>query len=115
MLQVGVKSWGMTPDSPLRRWRRKHGLTQGELAKRCGVNLQTVARWEKAEQKGAGRKPTGEALLCLMRETKIPAEGLLFPERYLREHPSYLAAWASGPRRRGRPRQEPSPGEGADV
>ena len=104
MTPDGVISGVMTPDSPLRRWRRKRGLTQGQLAKLCGVNLQTVARWEKAEQAG-GRKPTGEALLCLIRETKIPTEGLLFPERYLREHPGYLEAWASGPRRPGRPKR----------
>jgi transcriptional regulator with XRE-family HTH domain len=109
MNPVGVISWGMTPDSPLRRWRRKQQLTQGQLAKRCGVNLQTVARWEKAEEKG-GRKPTGDALLCLMRETKIPAEGLLFPKRYLQQHPEYLQAWASGPRRPGRPKQPPEEG-----
>jgi transcriptional regulator with XRE-family HTH domain len=112
MRPVGVISGAMTPDSPLRRWRRKRGLTQGQLAKLCGVNLQTVARWEKAEQEG-GRKPTGEALLCLIKETKIPAEGLLFPERYLRDHPDYLSRWASGPRSPGRPKQPPE--EGTDV
>ena len=51
------------------------------------MTVTAVARWEKAEQKG-GRKPAAEALLCLLRVTGIPAEGLLFPERYLDEHPT---------------------------
>jgi transcriptional regulator with XRE-family HTH domain len=102
----GVISKGMTPDSPLRRWRRKHGFTQGQLAKSCGVAPQSVARWERAEQEG-GRSPTGEALVRLIALTKIPAEALIFPERFLREHPTYLVDWASGPQQRGRPKQPP--------
>lgn len=27
-------------------WRRKHGLTQADVAKRLGVILVTVSRWE---------------------------------------------------------------------
>jgi transcriptional regulator with XRE-family HTH domain len=111
MKQAGVISGDMTPDSPLRRWRRKHGFTQGQLAKSCGVAPQTVARWEKAEQEG-GRSPTGQALVRLIELTKIPAEGLIFPERFLREHPSYLGVWATEPQPRGRPRQQPPEGEG---
>jgi transcriptional regulator with XRE-family HTH domain len=106
----GVIFRGMTPDSPLRRWRRKHGFTQGQLAKSCGVAMQTVARWERAEQEG-GRSPTGQALVRLIQLTKIPAEGLIFPESYLREHPMYLEQWATGPQLRGRPRRQP-PEEG---
>jgi transcriptional regulator with XRE-family HTH domain len=105
MYQAGVVYGAVTPDSPLRRWRRKHGHTQDWLAQQCGVTVTAVARWEKAEQKG-GRKPTGEALLCLLRVTGIPAEGLLFPERYLAEHPTYLGSWTSEPQRRGRPKRQ---------
>ena len=111
MSQAGVLYGAVTPDSPLRRWRQKHGHTQAWLAGQCGVTVGTVARWEKAEQPG-GRKPAGEALLCLLRVTGIPAEGVLFPERYLAENPTYLAAWASEPQRRGRPRKQPPEGEG---
>jgi transcriptional regulator with XRE-family HTH domain len=107
MSQAGVLYGAVTPDSPLRRWRQQHGHTQAWLAAQCGVTVGTVARWEKAEQPG-GRKPAGEALLCLLRVTSIPAEGLLFPERYLTENPTYLAAWASSPQRRGRPRKRQS-------
>jgi transcriptional regulator with XRE-family HTH domain len=106
MNHSGVVYGAVTPDSPLRRWRRKHGHTQAWLARRCGVTVTAVARWEKAEQKG-GRKPIGEALLCLLDVTGIPAEGLIFPQRYLQEHPSYLAAWASEAQRRGRPKRPP--------
>ncbi len=109
MPQIGVISGGMTPDSPLRRWRRKHGMTQEQLALACDVAPQTVARWERAEQPG-GRKPTGEALLRVMRITKIPAEALIQPESFLREHPTYLAAWATEARGRGRPKDAPEEG-----
>jgi transcriptional regulator with XRE-family HTH domain len=99
---TGVISQSMTPDSPLRRWRLKRKLTQGQLATLCGVKMQTVARWERAEQDG-GRKPTGRGLVELIRHTKLPAEALLFPETYLREHPEFLQAWASESRGPGRP------------
>jgi transcriptional regulator with XRE-family HTH domain len=99
--------WGnVTPDSPLRRWRRKHGHTQAWLARRCGVTVTTVARWEKAEQRG-GRQPTSTVLLCLLDVTGLPAESLIFPERYLQDHPTFLSAWASEPQRRGRPKRPP--------
>jgi transcriptional regulator with XRE-family HTH domain len=104
MQPTGVIFEGVTPDSPLRRWRRKHGFTQTSLAARCGVSANAVARWEKAKQEG-GRKPAGEALICLMALTRLPAEALIFPERYLRDHPAYLEAWASAPQRRGRPKR----------
>jgi transcriptional regulator with XRE-family HTH domain len=109
MKQSGVISMRMTPDSPLRRWRRKNGFTQGQLARSCGVAMQTVARWERAEQPG-GRSPTGDALVRLAELTRIPLEGLIAPERYLREHPNYLAQWATGPQRRGRPKRPPEEG-----
>jgi transcriptional regulator with XRE-family HTH domain len=108
MQQRGIKSEGMTPDSPLRRWRRKHGFTQGQLGRACGVTGNTVARWEKAQQDG-GRKPMGVALVRLIDQTHLPAEALVYPEDYLRQHPTFLAAWASGAQRRGRPpRSRPS-------
>jgi transcriptional regulator with XRE-family HTH domain len=114
MTLAGVIFRGMTPDSPLRRWRRSQNMTQEELAKRCGVSHNTASRWEKAQGQG-WRTPTGDALLRLLELTQIPLEGLLHPQEYLREHPDYLGAWATGPRGRGRPRKQP-PREGrADV
>lgn len=99
---VGVFSGDVAQDTALRRWRRKHELTQGCVARRCGVSINAVARWEQGR-----RKPTGEALLCLMALTGIPAEALIFPARYLEQHPGYLGAWASAPPGRGRPRKQP--------
>jgi transcriptional regulator with XRE-family HTH domain len=106
----GVISGSVTPDSPLRRWRRKHGFTQGQLGRACGVTGNTVARWEKAEQDG-GRTPAGEALVRVIDQTHLPVEALVYPERYLREHPGFLAAWASEAQRRGRPKRPPGEGE----
>jgi transcriptional regulator with XRE-family HTH domain len=100
-----------TPDSPLRRWRRQHRFTQGQLGRACGVTGNTVARWEKAEQEG-GRKPAGEALVRLIDQTHLAVEALVYPERYLREHPHFFIAWASEAQGRGRPRQPPASEEG---
>jgi transcriptional regulator with XRE-family HTH domain len=92
----------MAMDSPLRRWRRKHHKTQAEVGQQCGVTKNTVARWEQAF-----RVPRGAALLRLMEVTGLTAEALMFPERYLQEHPHFLSAWAEQPPRRGRPRRPP--------
>jgi hypothetical protein len=35
--------------------------------------------------------------------TGIPAEGLLFPKRYLSDNPTHLTAQGSAPQRRGHP------------
>jgi transcriptional regulator with XRE-family HTH domain len=94
-------------DSPLRRWRKSQNITQAELAKRCGVQLTTVARWEQQF-----RLPRGEQLARLAEVTGLSLEALLFPQRYLTEHPDFLATWAEQPPRRGRPRQRPPADEG---
>jgi transcriptional regulator with XRE-family HTH domain len=95
-------------DSPLRRWRRSQGLTQAELAQRCGVELNTVARWEQQI-----RIPRGEQLEKLAEVTGLSLEALLFPARYLRDHSDFLTAYAEQPPQRGRRRKEP-PEEGGE-
>jgi transcriptional regulator with XRE-family HTH domain len=105
-----IYSRGMAMDSPLRRWRRKYGVTQEELARRCGVSKNTVARWEQAASR-AGRIPSGPHVRQLIEITGLSADALMFPERYLAEHPEILARWAEIPPRRGRPRQQPPEGE----
>jgi transcriptional regulator with XRE-family HTH domain len=97
----------MAMDSPLRRWRRSQGLTQAELAERLGVHMSTVAKYEQRF-----RVPREDELATLAEVTGLSLEAILFPERYLREHPEYLEAYAEQPPRRGRyPRQRP-PEEG---
>jgi transcriptional regulator with XRE-family HTH domain len=105
---IGVFSEDVAQDTALRRWRLKHGFTQLWVAQRCGVSVNAVSRWEQGR-----RKPTGEALLCLMTLTGIPAEALIFPTRYLEQHPEYLGAWASEPPGRGRPLKRPQVEGGA--
>src|SRR5687768_11080919 len=100
MSLVGVFSGDVAQDTALRRWRRKHGFTQDWVAQRCSVSKNAVSRWEQGR-----RKPTGEALLCLLTLTGIPAEALIFPTRYLEQHPEYLGAWASALPGRGRPKR----------
>jgi transcriptional regulator with XRE-family HTH domain len=96
----------MAIDSPLRRWRRSQGLTQEDLAQRLGVKFSTVARWEQQF-----RTPRGQQLEKLAEVTGLSLEALLFPERYLREHPDFLATWGEQPPRRGRWKRS-SPEEG---
>jgi len=106
MQPAGVFFDAMTPDSPLRRWRRQHRLTQKQLAAECGVTPTTVARWEKAEKDG-GRKPAGDALVRLIAVTHLPAEALIQPGQFLARHPTYLGQYASAGQGRGRPRKRP--------
>jgi transcriptional regulator with XRE-family HTH domain len=94
-----IYSQGMAMDSPLRRWRRKYGVTQAQLAQRCGVSINTVARWEQAS-----RIPSGPHVQVLIEVTGLSAEALMFPQRYLRQHPNLLERWAEQPPRRGRPK-----------
>jgi transcriptional regulator with XRE-family HTH domain len=95
-------------DSPLRRWRRQHGMTQEQLSERCGVSVNTVARWEQAD-----RMPSGPHVIRLIEITGMSADALLFPKRYLEEHPEFLERWGEIPPRRGRPKQLPEEGRGS--
>jgi transcriptional regulator with XRE-family HTH domain len=104
---AGIYFQDMAMDSPLRRWRRKHGVTQEQLAQRCGVTKNTVARWEQAD-----RIPSGPHVRRLVEITGLSADALMFPAHYLTEHPEFFARWAEIPPRRGRPRQSPPGGEG---
>jgi len=100
---AGIYFRGMAMDSPLRRWRRKHRVTQEALAQRCGVTTNTVARWEQAD-----RIPSGPHVRKLIEIT----DALMFPEAYLVQHPEFLARWAEIPPRRGRPKRSEQ-GEGS--
>ncbi len=54
----------MTPDE-IRDLRLRLGLSQEALARRMGVSMNTVARWE-----GGSRRPSGPAILLLQRMAK---------------------------------------------
>jgi transcriptional regulator with XRE-family HTH domain len=92
------------PDTPLKRWRLKRGWTQGDLARRCEVEINTVARWERAE-----RLPRGEQLDKLIDITRLPTDALVRPVRYLQDHPDFLQDYASPSLTRGRPKTPPKP------
>jgi transcriptional regulator with XRE-family HTH domain len=96
----------MAIDSPLRRWRRAHHYTQAQFAELVGAKRDAVNRWEQGK-----RVPHSPMLRRLVAITRIPAEAIIDPERYLRDHPDYLAEWAEQPPRRGR-RPRPRPEEG---
>jgi transcriptional regulator with XRE-family HTH domain len=76
------------------------GLTQAELARRCGVQPHTISRYELGL-----RTPLQTLLDCLMRETGLEAYALVRPSEYLHQHPEFLQqyALADGHHRRGRP------------
>jgi transcriptional regulator with XRE-family HTH domain len=108
---AGIYLRGMAMDSPLRRWRRQARVTQEALARQCGVTKNTVARWEQAD-----RMPSGPHVKTLIELTGLSADALMFPERYLIDHPEFLERWAEIPPRRGRPRKDQSlAAEGPDA
>ena len=60
-------------ESPLKKLRERIGLTQQELAKRCGIGLRTYVRWETGETVA---RPTIPQIKALCRELNIPIEDL---------------------------------------
>jgi|SRR5215472_10076235 len=84
-------------DSPLRRWRRQHDVTQAELARRCGMPVRTISHYEQGVH-----TPRGEYLERLIEQTGLSADALVRPGRFLEENPGFLAKWADVPTR-GRP------------
>jgi transcriptional regulator with XRE-family HTH domain len=98
----------MAMDTPLRRWRRSQQLRQEDLDARLGVPKGSIARWEQTL-----RIPRKETLERVADFTGLPIEAIMYPERFLREHPEFLATWAEQPPRRGRRKQpKPPPAEG---
>jgi transcriptional regulator with XRE-family HTH domain len=92
----------MAMDTPLRRWRRSQGLRQADLDARLGVPKGSIARWEQTL-----RLPRKETLEHIADYTGLPIEAIMYPARFLRQHPEFLASWAEQPPRRGRYRQAP--------
>src|SRR5215216_8191243 len=92
---------------PLGRWRWRQKVSQEELARRCGLSQQTISAIESGS-----RVPSAEALKILHEVTGIPLEALLYPTRYLEEHPEFEIELPRQ-RRRGRPRKQPPEGSEA--
>lgn len=60
-------------ESPLKQLRDRLGLTQEQLARRCGIPLRTYVRWETGE---ATPRPTIPQVKALCRELQIAIEEL---------------------------------------
>ena len=60
-------------ESTLRQLRERAGLTQEELARRCGIPVRTYQRWETGE---TAARPSVKQVKALCRELKIPIEDL---------------------------------------
>ncbi|HEY9674722.1 MAG TPA: helix-turn-helix transcriptional regulator [Waterburya sp.] len=60
-------------ESTLRPLRERAGLTQEELARRCGIPVRTYQRWETGETEA---RPSVRQIKALCRELKIPIEDL---------------------------------------
>jgi transcriptional regulator with XRE-family HTH domain len=60
-------------EAPLRQLRERAGLTQEELARRCGIPLRTYQRWETGE---TAARPSIRQIKALCRELNIPVEEL---------------------------------------
>lgn len=55
----------------IKEMREKHGLTQGDLASRVGVNITQVVKWEKGRA-----MPGGEAFMKLAKELDVSMDFL---------------------------------------
>ncbi len=60
-------------ESTLRQLRERAGLTQEELARRCGIPVRTYQRWETGETTA---RPSVRQIKALCRELNIPIEDL---------------------------------------
>ena len=98
----------MRSDTPLRRWRIVHQLTQEALAQRIGLTQRNLALYEVAV-----RIPW-KYLEVLHALTDIPYPGLVNPRKFLHEYPAFLASgqrplqgrgWPKGRSRLREPRE----------
>jgi transcriptional regulator with XRE-family HTH domain len=60
-------------ESALRQLRERAGLTQEELARRCGIPVRTYQRWETGE---TAARPSVRQIKALCRELNIAIEDL---------------------------------------
>jgi putative transcriptional regulator len=60
-------------ESTLRQLRERAGLTQEELARRCGIPVRTYQRWETGETEA---RPSVRQIKALCREWKMPIDDL---------------------------------------
>jgi transcriptional regulator with XRE-family HTH domain len=94
-------------DSPLRRWRWSKGLSQAALARRCGLKTNTISTYEQGH-----RRPQPSTIDRLVDVTGLTPDALIYPQRYLRDYPDFLAEFAAEtPPQRGRPKRTPEEGE----
>jgi transcriptional regulator with XRE-family HTH domain len=70
---MAVKKQPKEGEAPLRQLRERAGLTQEELARRCGIPLRTYQRWETGE---TAARPSIRQIKALCRELNIPVEEL---------------------------------------
>jgi DNA-binding XRE family transcriptional regulator len=89
---AAVSRW-RPPPHPLRQWRDLHGLSQDELAERCGVGQEMISHIERYF-----RAPRTNTLLKLQEFTGLPADAFVRTERFLEEQPNFLRKY----RRKGR-------------
>ena len=62
-------------ENQIRALRKERGISQEELAKRCGVSRQTINAIENNKY-----DPTLSLAFRLSRELGVPVDGLFFPD-----------------------------------
>jgi transcriptional regulator with XRE-family HTH domain len=73
------------PEHPLTRWRGNNGWSQIQLAKACHPGRGMIAHIEAYR-----RIPVHESLERLLDVTGLPTDALVYPKRFLAEHPDFL-------------------------
>jgi transcriptional regulator with XRE-family HTH domain len=85
------------PVHPLLQWRTLYKLKQSDVSTASGVSQGMISKIE-----GYQRIPLGETLEALLAYTGLPTDAFIRPERFLAEHPDFLAQHLA-PRKPGSP------------
>jgi transcriptional regulator with XRE-family HTH domain len=73
------------PAHPLRQWRERYGVSQGQLASLTGLTQGMISHIERYF-----RIPLDDALEELLKHTGLPTDAFIRAERFLEEQPDFL-------------------------
>ncbi len=92
------------PQHPLRLWREREGLSQGDLARACHLTQAMISFIESGL-----RIPQGKALEDLRAFTGLPTDAFVRAEYFLQEEPDFLRKYRRPSKVQPRRRRQPPP------
>jgi transcriptional regulator with XRE-family HTH domain len=84
------------PSHPLRQWRERYGVSQDQLASLAGLTQGMISHIERYF-----RIPLDNALEALLKQTGLPTDAFIRPERFLEEQPDFLRRYRRPGKGRG--------------